>query len=319
MGYMSNQLAIELPKSILTAADLVGRAFRETRLNWRPLLHMFWAPCLVNNLSDEISFWIMYYWKEQQHIPILVALTVFGMGVSIWSRVIIALRTFALFLQVSNRYDPNEASLAAKRNLGIIVVAMLPTIFVDLLLCLMFFAAVAFFDFGTVGLNATLNDSFTESIYEEGQNFLSILLYAVLLLACLPYAALCIVNAFFAAIVAREKFSIARSIERFCFIVMRAPRYVFTFLVLATWSYLGLGLIYMMSVLVSPEEIFSGTTREIVRLSWDIIRASLFSPFSAWWFASLALGGMFLYDQLCFKLEAPDVSKMLDDLRAKNG
>lgn len=49
---------LELPDLPFTAADLVGRYFRNTRLNWKPLIMLFVVPSFLYEVARSILTWI---------------------------------------------------------------------------------------------------------------------------------------------------------------------------------------------------------------------------------------------------------------------
>lgn len=302
---MEREFEIDFPNILVTPPDLFGRALRETRLNWRPLLALFWVPCLINNLSGEVMYWFHEYAKTGISTTLLAIITVIAIVANVWSRVQIEARTVELLSLLRRRTDAQSAKSTVARQYGAVVLLSLPILVADLLL----FASI-------MGMTTSFGALAPSGMAGAPRAVIVLLTIGLFALLCVPYTMLCVLNAFFANLVVQEGFSISKGIRRFFYLVTQSPLYIIGFAILATACYYFFACIYAwMSTVVSPYQFFTGTTKEVVKIIWQFTRSLLLCPLPAWWFASLAICGAFLYDQLRMKLEAPDLSGKIDELR----
>ena len=305
---MNAELKIEFPKLLLTPADLVGKALRTTRLEWRALLTLLWVPTLINNLAEEPANWITSYWKTEANLLMLIGMAVIGVLVSVISRVFVAVRTFALLLMLQRPGNRESAVAAARRQLGTVIVVTLPVILADLAFYLILIGVSFFFDFAYM----EAADAGTET----AKALVALVVYLSLFGLFIPYFMFCFCNASFAAIVVSERFSIRKSMSRFWYFVTRSPGYLFSCLLVSGVTYILLGYVYIgLSMILSPGGFFVGPSKDLVKIVWGLISGVLFSPLAVFWFASTTILGALLNDQLRMRLDAPDLSKMIDELR----
>jgi hypothetical protein len=302
---------LELPDLPLTAADLVGRVFRFTRLHRRLLMFflLFWA--WVNALSIAVIYWVSTHLWSGYPQPVLAALANLGFLIVIWSRYAIASRTFALQILLSGQAADMQSALAQLRGKRVlIVIVALPVVLLEL--------------FETV-LSATYSALFESAIERtehcpagvaEGVGFA---LWGLSFVLFIPSFSLCIFNAFFMAILVREKVSLMSAVRRFTIMVWRSAgtflSYVFVSSLVYFMLIVNLGLIEMINLI---PELFEGGVKETATLSCSAVSTIVLAPVYALWYATYAVAGAYLYRQVSVEREGADISAQLAQLKAPN-
>jgi hypothetical protein len=299
-------ISIQLPETPLTPADLIGRAIRITRLHWRGTMKLFFFPAFINTLSLGIFYWISSHTNSHFPNQLLAILGVTALLANITSRFSIGSRTFALQTLLSGQTaDIGSAMQLAKQRLPIILLITLPMVVIDL-------AVAASMVFSTILIERAQLGSDDAHV----QGVVGTVLLAVYFWLSFPDIAFCILNGFFSATLVDEKLSFWATVKRFFSFVGKSPGFMLIFVMVSTGVYfiaaVAANIIGWFSLI---PELFTGSFKIGLEIVISLFEAVLMAPFSAMWFASMAITGSCLHQYLRATLEGTDLRNRLIELQ----
>lgn len=303
-------LQLQAPDLPLTAADLVGRVFRITRLNWKPFMWLFLVPSLVYDLSLELLWWLSNHVWSGYSPQLLAALGGIGVVTNVVVRLEIGVRTLAAMFVLSGQCaDINEAlQLANQRRLQAVMLTI-PVVLADLTTTVL----------GTTYLTVLSSIEKQVDLLPQGVAELTgLALFGLYVVAMLPFITVCILNALFIATCVRDKLSMPSAVGRFFRFLFVAPGFVFAFLFVATVTYFTLGTAAsLLEVIDLPPEFLQGEVKEVVTIICQVVGGILYAPVNAIWFSSLAVAGALLHYQVCIDVEGRDLQERIAEARIK--
>lgn len=301
---------ISLPELPATAADLVGRALKLTRLHWRQSLLLFMMPAFINNMAGEVIYWVSEHLWSGYPPALLSGLGALAVVADVVSKIVIGQRMLALQYFLSGQETDLRAAVdAAARKWFLAALLMLPVIAGDL----------------TVTSLAAGCGAIVESI-EKHANLLpmgiaevvGLVLMVLYMSMSFPYLALCTLNAIFMAIVVREKISVGRAVGRFFQFVFSPAGIFMPYVMLLAIVY------YLLSVPVGGiqslellADLFHGSAREVAGVICSFLDGCFLTPIAALFFSSLAISGVLLHYYLSVALEGADLKEQLSRLEPK--
>lgn len=294
----------------LTAADLVGRVFRTTRLNWKPFMWLFLVPSLIYGLSLELLWWLSNHVWSGYSPQLLAALAGIGVVINVVIRLEIGVRTLAaMFLLSGQCADMKSALQQANRRRVLAVILTLPVLLADLITTLL----------GTTYLAVLSSVEKQVNLLPEGVAELTgLAVFGLYIGALFPYITLCILNALFMATCVRDKLSILSAVGRFCRFLLVAPGFLLAFLFIGTVTYFVLGAAAsLLEVIDLPPEFLHGEIKEVVTIACQLIGGILYAPINSLWFASLAVAGALLHYQVRIDTEGLDIQERIAEARFK--
>lgn len=300
---------ISVPEIPATAADLVGRALKLTRLHWRQGLLLFLVPAFINNMAGEAIYWVSEHAWSGYPAQFLCAVGALALVADALSKVIIGQRMMALQYFLSGQSsDLKTAVDAASRRWFLAAILMVPVIAGDLIVTALGAGAGALVE--SIEHHVNLLPA---GLAEVGGMVLLILFITL----SLPYLTLCTLNAIFMAVLVREKISVWKAMQRFLHLAFSAAG--------SFWSYvILLGIVYyMLSVPVGAiqsfellAEFFHGTAREIADVVSSILDGIFLTPIAALYFSSLAVSGVLIHYYICASLEGADLKEQMSELKS---
>lgn len=291
-----------VPASPLTAADLVGRAFRIGRLEWRTLLVPFFVPSFFYVAGYAYGSWAVGHAGYPS--AVILNLILVALCVVVKARVDVSVVSYAV-IDVLIGVAPNFAE--AKRNAGqkwpMITLLMIPSTLSDALLLVLTLVAGNRFAMlpATPGFDV--------------ETWITLALACCIVAAALPGVTLYVINTSFVATYAAEDRSILRALRR-CFVLASGYwHYIFIFFLLSSLALFCIEGAAGFTLLISwiPDR-FSGYTKEIVTFAIETICCLVQAPLYALIFLITAVCGALLYSQLKMRLECSDLRDQLAKL-----
>ncbi len=287
---------------ILSPADLVGRAFRLTRKDWKTLVRVSAVPAFVYVFSYSMVGWLTSH--SSIGVPNIVALLVFDFFVAVGSGFALRVIQFALVSLLLGQYSGLEIALIeSRKKIWFLFWISLPAMLIDVAI----FVAVA------------LSLWLMVPGYAGGKNTIvagvGAILYFGLILMSVPLSCLILLNLFFIVILIAERLSV-----RECFIRFRnlcantnALGYMACFFSLFALVSFALDMCTTLATAMNLSGTLpSGVTKEILKIAELLLRCAILMPFSAFLTGAAAAGCVGLYKQLTMKLEGADLIKKLD-------
>jgi hypothetical protein len=295
----------QLPQSPITPADLVGRAFRITRLNWRVLIRLFIVPSFLYGLSDFCADWIGEHTSVGPKM--MVATGLFSLVLLFVSRCWIYERTYGLLLVLNGDKDDFDSALkeaTAKRPM--ILFLILPILLADIGLLILTAVAAWLTQASDIGRSAS-----------SRHDLLGGLLYGFQILVGFPLECLSLLCVLFFATLIAEKLTLLGCCKRSAWLLWQGAGYVSIYFVLFTILYYALSLpIGVLACLYPLAEALSGSVKEFATASAMLLECCLMAPLDAFVFAATAVGSAALYGQLTMRLEFRDVLHRLSLIKS---
>ena len=297
-----NEVKIELPDTLLTAGDLVGRAVRIGRANWLSLGRFFLVPTFVYWLSIPCAFWDPETYTNEFSAATnfwIIASGCLLIFLSIWE---ISVRKFALIYYLAGNANSIEDGLQkAQKKMWLILLLSTPVLIFEVFEN---FLSVLATKVGHVSEHIANSYSF---VYWE------MLLSGLELALLLPFLWVIMLNAYFMACVIFEKTSIARACVRFFPLSFQDSRYITLALVLMSIVYFCVGgpVIGLLSFQYAlPKDAFW-------YFACGLGSAALAAPLDGFMSAIITICGALLYKQVCARIEGKDLLDKLSILEAK--
>lgn len=209
-------IQFDLPDSSLTIGDLVGRAARFVRANFRLIFELYLIPMTVYVFFWELLFWIsnhLFASVTGDSNPaldprvFLLGLCILSIWFCIWW---LRVKTLALWLLMTNSEDSVESALKRARDYRMFWI-YLPTVFIELTEAVWSTLLLIFMS------QAETSKSATAALQITGMYF------AVLILWVLPFRMLTTLNLFPAYNILVSEQSIGKGFAKFWFYCRRAP------------------------------------------------------------------------------------------------
>lgn len=293
------KLAIQLPTHDLTAGDIVGKAFRIARLNWRVLFQLYLLPNLCALLGSDAIFWA----AEKEYVPRPIAYGVIAAGAmlmffAIWE---ISVRKQALLnLLAQDKFDLKECLIEAKKNSLKILVMISPVMMIEFLT-----------NGGTLIALILLKQASGEGMGRETNATIGLVILGFLLLSIIPSTILSVSNTFFLTIYANERQGIWATLMRLFNLAKRELVLCFIYVLLMVAA-------CMIIILAT----FIEMPFELLPKSWLIDIGALVTglifvgPIQAFFTAGNTIGSAMLYKQICARHDGSDLIERLSKLEA---
>jgi hypothetical protein len=201
----------QLPQSPVTAADVVGRAFRITRLNWWPLIRLFAVPSFLYSLAGSCVSWL------GKHTELGVGIFIVGAAVDVIllvvSRCWVYELTYALLLVICGHIggiDLARREAAKKRALILLLIS--PIVMADVGILVIF--AVSEWISGLPGID------------HKSHVLQSSIVMGGAILVSMPLECLALLLALFVAILVAERLKMLECCVRSAYLVWHAVGYV---------------------------------------------------------------------------------------------
>jgi hypothetical protein len=288
---------LELPDLPFTAADLVGRYFRNTRLNWKPLIMLFVVPSFLYEVARSVLTWIAGH-SAKVSGGWLVFLACFCLLILALTKLSICVRYIAVqYLLSGHAQDLGAAMSLSRRKYGLAALLIAPVVVGDL-------------------TETALSCGYLATIHSQSNQMTAALLYYAYLLMAFPYLATCVLNGFFIALIIRRNLTVVQAMRRFAYVLTRWTGFVIGYTVLSVIVYFAISLSATLIGLVEMvPALFSGQAREFLVFVTAFISSCLEAPVGAFVYATVPLSGAYLDYQSGVVLEGADLQNKLSKLR----
>ncbi len=296
---------LQFPQSPVTAADLVGRAFRIVRLSWYPLIRLFIVPSFLYGVSAFLIGW------SGDHpfvgLKVIAAVASVALILLVVSRIWLFERTYGLLLTI----DGDNVDLASALNQAsikrtTIIWTILPVLAADAFL-LFVPAVVSFLTRGSAGGNSA----------GSTHSALRAAVFSADIIAYFPFECLLLLYIFFFATLAAESLSLTDCCKRTLSLLVHDWWYASSYVVLFIVLYFALSVqISIFACLYPLLELFKSTARELVTDVAMLIECFLMAPLEAYICAVSAIGASGLYRQLTMRVESSDLLHRLSVIRS---
>lgn len=193
----------------------------------------------------------------------------------------------------------------AMRRLPTVLLITLPMVIIDLIVTASMISATIMIDRSQIS---------TEDA--QSQQLVGVVLLTMYFLLSFPDIAFCLLNGFFSATLIDEKLTFWSTVKRFFSFIAKSPGFVLVYVIVATGVYfvaaVAANIIGWFSLI---PELFSGSLKAGLEIFFSLLESVLMAPFSAMWFASMAISGSCLHHYLRTTLEGTDLRKQLSELQ----
>ncbi|MBC8000885.1 MAG: hypothetical protein IAF58_23260 [Leptolyngbya sp.] len=294
------KLSIQLPTQDLTAGDIVGKAFRIARLNWRVFFQIFLLPNLCALLGSDAIFWA----AEKEYVPRPIAYGVIAasamlMFFAVWE---IAVRKQALLnLIAQDKFDLRECLVEAKKNSAKILVMISPVIMIEFLT-----------NGGTLIALIFLKQASGEGIGREANATIGMVILGLLLLSIIPSTILSVSNTFFLTIYANEQQGIWATLVRFFNLVKQELVLCFIYVLLMVAACM---IIILATFIEMP---FEWLPKSWLTDFGALLTGLIFvGPIQAFFTAATTVGSAMLYKQIRARHDGSDLIERLSMLETE--
>jgi hypothetical protein len=290
---------------ILSPADIVSRAYRITRKDWKVLALVSAIPAFVYIFSYSMVGWLAVH--SGIGVSNIVALLVIDLFVAVGSGIALRVIQFALVSLLLGQYPSLQIALTESgKKIWLIFWISLPSGLVDVAVFILCALSVWLMVPGLAGGKNTIVAG------------VGAIIYCGLVLITVPFNCLMLLNLFFICILIAERLSVRKCFIRFINFCASADALGYMACFFSLFAIVSFS-VDMCTALLTTVNLSGmlppGVTKEISKTVELLLNCALSMPFNAFLTGAAAAGCAGLYSQLTMKLEGADLVTSLDLLK----